>query len=83
MALVRPCVAPYCPVGHRVQLPVPPMLYRPMAQMLAVGEVDPAGHEYPGLQGPTQLLLVCPPTSPYCPELHCPVQELVVAPLLP
>ena len=84
MGLVRPCVEPYCPAGHRVQLPLvaPARLYRPTGRMLAMGlgDVEPVGHRKPALQGPTQLLLVCPGTSPYCPAAQGPVQELVPEP---
>ncbi len=45
--------------------PAPTKLYFPAKQAVASGDVDPAGHAYPALQGPVQAGEMSPDVDPY------------------
>jgi hypothetical protein len=60
-------VPPYRPTPQLVQLPAPPVLYVPTAQMEAVADAEPAGQEYPAGQLPLQVADVMAGVDPNCP----------------
>lgn len=76
-AEVRELVLPKTPAGQLVHTPAPTKLYFPAKQAVASGDVDPAGHEYPALQGPLQRGSVRPCEDPYLPGSQGPAHVVM------
>jgi hypothetical protein len=78
--VVNPELLPYTPGSQGVHTPAPDKLKVPAGQMVAVGDVDPAGHAYPAVQTPLQLPEVTPDTAPNSPAGQGAVHALVFRP---
>jgi hypothetical protein len=72
--------APNCPAGHVAHTPAPAALYLPWAQTDVVLFVLPAGHAYPAVHAPEQLLVVAA-AEPHRPASHSPAQAHVGSPV--
>ena len=62
--MVSPEVAPYLPAAHAVHDPAVAKLYKPVVQMAAVDDVEPATHAYPAVHDPEHVATARPAVAP-------------------